>query len=331
MSRLSRSSRLLKAAEAALISSLEIYNKPSFAYREETFSILALNAWELLLKAKLLDLKQNDPRCLHVYFFPKTQAGAISKKARVKRNRTGNIMTVGIEACIVALEKEGIPVPGAVQKNLEALTEIRDNAIHYVNASPLLAKQVLEIGTASLRNFVELGKLWLGLDLSSYSLYLMPIGFLPSGAASATGVTVSNDEQNLVNYLAGLMNKAHDSTVPDYHVSLDVNISFKRTSTAAATAVIVTNDPNAVPVVVSEEDIRRQYPWDHAALAAKLRNRYLDFKMGPKYNALKKVLVTNPQYMRTRYLDPGNPRSSRKDFYNPNILREFDKTYTLRK
>jgi hypothetical protein len=331
MSRLSRSSRLLKAAEAALIASIEVYNKPSFAYREETFAILALNAWELLLKAKLLDLRQNDSRCLHVYFYPKTQAGDPSKKARIKRNRSGNAMTIGVEACIVALEKNGTVVPSAVRTNLEALTEIRDNAVHYVNASTLLAKQVLEIGTAALRNFIELGKLWLGLDLSPYSLYLMPIGFLPPGTTSVTAIAASNDEQNLVNYLAGLMNKAHDSTVPDYHVSLDVNISFKRTSTAAATAVIVTNNPDALPVLVSEEDIRRQYPWDHAALTAKLRNRYLDFKMGPKYNALKKTLAANPQYMRTRYLDPGNPKSPRKDYYNPNILREFDKAYTLRK
>jgi hypothetical protein len=103
---------------------------------------------------------------------------------------------------------------------------------------------------------------------------------------TATGVTISNDEQNVVNYLATLMNKAHDNTVPDYHVSLDVNISFKRTSTAAAAAVIVTNDPNAVPVMISEEDIRKQYPWDYAALKQKLKNRYIDFKENPKYYAL---------------------------------------------
>jgi hypothetical protein len=331
MSRSSRSGRLLKAAEAALIAAIEIYNKPDFAYREETFAILALNAWELLLKAKLLSLKQNDVRCLHVYLFPKTQAGQISKKPKVKRNRSGNAMTIGVDACIEALEKQGLQVPTAVRTNLEALTEIRDNAIHYINASKTLAKQVLEIGTAALRNFMELGKLWLGLDLSSYSLYLMPIGFLPTGIASVTALTVSNDERNVINYLALLMNKAHDSAVPDYHVSLDLNISFKRTSTAAATAVIVTRDPNALPVTVSEEDIRKQYPWDYATLTTRLRNRYIDFKMGPKYNAFKRNLATNPQYMRTRYLDPGNPRSSRKDFYNPNILREFDKVYTLRK
>ena len=57
----------------------------------------------------------------------------------------------------------------------------------------------------------------------------MPIGFLPT-PESAIGVTLSNDERNVVNYLAGLMKEAHDDTVQDFHVSLDVNISFKRTS-----------------------------------------------------------------------------------------------------
>src|SRR5215469_3521462 len=63
----SRSARLLHNAEAALISAIEIYNKPTFAFREETFAILALNAWELLLKAKLLEIHGNKLKCLHIY------------------------------------------------------------------------------------------------------------------------------------------------------------------------------------------------------------------------------------------------------------------------
>src|SRR5271154_1778439 len=80
-------------------------------------------------------------------------------------------------------------------------------AIHFINASPRLSKQVLEIGTACLRNFIELGKQWLKLDLSSYSLYLMPIGFLPS--AEATAISLAQDEQKVVNYLATLMKGGH--------------------------------------------------------------------------------------------------------------------------
>src|SRR6185437_13459168 len=94
MSRLSRSARLLQNAEAALISAIEIYNKPTFAYREESFTILALNAWELLIKAKLLSVNSNDVRCLFVYFTPKTKTGTPSKKRQVKRNRSKNVMTL---------------------------------------------------------------------------------------------------------------------------------------------------------------------------------------------------------------------------------------------
>jgi hypothetical protein len=332
MSRLNRSARLLQNAEAALISAIEIYNKPAFAYREETFAILALNAWELLLKAKLLEVSKNKLRCLHIYGTKELAPGVQSKKQYVKRNRTGNRMTVGIDGCIVRLEAEKVAVPEAVKKNLAALAEVRDNAVHFINASPQLSKQVLEIGTACLRNFIELGKQWMGLDLSSYSLYLMPIGFLPS--AEATAISLSSDEQKVVNYLATLMKGGHEVDTQDYHVSLDVNISFKRTSAAAANAIIVTNDPNdpnAVHVNLSEEDIRKQYPWDYGILTEKLKNRYIDFKTNPKYHELRKKLAANPQYKKTRYLDPANTSGSRKDFYNPNIVAEFDKAYTRRK
>jgi hypothetical protein len=330
---LSRSARLLQNAEAALISAIEIYNKPTFAYREETFAILALNAWELLLKAKLLEIKGNKLSCLYIYFKKEIAQGQQSVKLYVKRNRTGNKMTVGIDSCIIRLEKEGITVPEEVKKNLEALAEIRDNAVHYINASPQLSKQVMEIGTACLRNFVELGKGWLDLNLSGYSLYLMPIGFLPSGEA-ATAITLSNQEQKVVNYLASLMRGGRDGGSQDYHVSLDVNISFKRTSAAAANAIIVTNDPNdpnAVHVNLSEEDIRNQYPWDYGTLTKKLQNRYIDFKTNPKYHELRKTFAANPQFKKTRYLDPANTGGSRKDFYNPNIVNEFDKSYTRKK
>ena len=329
---LSRSTRLLQNAEAALISAIEIYNKPTFAYREETFAILALNAWELLLKSKLLEIKNNKLKCLYIYYKKELAPGQQSVKLYVKRNRTGNRMTVGIDGCIIRLEKEGIAVPEPVKKNLEALAEIRDNAVHYINASPQLSKQVMEIGTACLRNFVELGKQWLDLDLTGYSLYLMPIGFLPSGEA-VTAIALSNQEQRVVNYLATLMKGGHAGAVQDYHVSLDVNISFKRTSEAAANAIIVTNnpaDPNAVRVNISEEDIRKQYPWDYGILTQKLQNRYIDFKANPKYHELRKKLASNPQYKKTRYLDPANTSGQRKDFYNPNIVAEFDKSYTRR-
>lgn len=44
-----------------------------------------------------------------------------------------------------------------------------------------------------------------------------------------------------------------------------------------------------------------------------------------------KKLAANPQLKKTRYLYPGNTSGSRKDFYRPNIVAEFDKSYTRKK
>ncbi len=46
--------RLLDKSIAAALAAIEVYNKPHFRYREESFVVLLVNAWELLLKAKLL-------------------------------------------------------------------------------------------------------------------------------------------------------------------------------------------------------------------------------------------------------------------------------------
>ena len=55
----SRSRTLADKSIDAMLAAIEVYNKPTFAYREESFAILAINSWELLLKARLLQLANN--------------------------------------------------------------------------------------------------------------------------------------------------------------------------------------------------------------------------------------------------------------------------------
>jgi hypothetical protein len=105
LAQLTRSVRFLQKAEAALLSSIEAYNRPTFAYREETFAILALNAWELLVKAKLLAESNNKPRCLHVFEHRPLKNGKQSKKLYLKRNRSGTALTHGLWKTISELEK----------------------------------------------------------------------------------------------------------------------------------------------------------------------------------------------------------------------------------
>jgi len=331
VAQIAKSVRLFRKAEAALLAAIELYNKPDFRYREEAFAVLASNAWELLLKAKLLAESANSARCLYSYEKRQTKRRSLSTKLYVRRNRTGNVHTIGLGQVIADLEnKKGVKLSPSIRSNLDGLTEIRDNAVHYINASPRLSKQVLEIGTASVKNFIELAKAWFQLDLSAYNLYLMPIGFV-AAPGTATAISATPDEERLIRYLAGLVKNSTDDAGTDFHVALEVNLSFKRSAADAAAVVAVTNDPNAPKVAISEEDIRRIFPWDYRELSDRLQKRYIDFRANNKYHGIRRPLLQDPRFVKSRYLDPGNPKSARKDFYNPNIVAEFDKHYTRRK
>jgi hypothetical protein len=321
--------RFLHKAEEALLSAIEVYNRPTFAYREETFAILALNAWELLLKAKLLAENKNKSRCLFTFEPRATVAGRPSVKLYLKKNRSGTALTHGLWKTITELEnKTKVRVDQAIKTNLEALLEIRDNAVHFVIASPQLAKQVLEIGSAAIRNFVELARLWFSHDLSDRHFFLMPIGFF-NAPHSATAVDLSKPEAKLIAYLAQLSgNAAQREANTPFNVTLEVNLSFKRSTAAGALAIAVTNDPDAPRINLTEDDFKKVYKWTYQQLIDQLKKRYTDFKINEKFRGIKKPLMGDPKFVRPRYLDPDNPKSGKKDFYNPIILSEFDKHYT---
>ena len=65
---------------------IEIYNKPGIPYRNESFTILAINAWELLLKAKWLELHRHKRRSLYVYESRVTSTGRKTKKRFIKED-----------------------------------------------------------------------------------------------------------------------------------------------------------------------------------------------------------------------------------------------------
>ncbi|MCI1753547.1 MAG: hypothetical protein LKM36_11990, partial [Flavobacteriales bacterium] len=89
-----------------------------------------------------------------------------------KPARSGNISTISIGE---ALSK--VPIDRILKDHLTALVELRDNAIHLMNDSPMVKVKVQEVGTATLRNYLELAKGWFNSDLSRYNFYLMPMSF----------------------------------------------------------------------------------------------------------------------------------------------------------
>lgn len=318
--------KFVEKAEAALVSAVEVYNKPAFRYREETFALLAINAWELLLKARLLKDGANDPKVIRVYEPRRTKTGKISKKLYLKRNRAGSPLTLSLTACMPPLDKNAATrLSPDIKLNLDALIAIRDSAAHYINASPVLAKQVLEVASATVKNFVLLAKTWFDLDFSNSLSLILPLSFVGENR-EIEAVVVTRGERRLLNYLQGLAAGEPEAGSP-YAVAIRVQIKFERSKLATASKVQVTNDPDAVKVILTEQDVRERYPWDYKTLGSKCVALYSDFKQDAKFHALRKPLREDARFVHSRYLDPSNPKSGRKDFYSPAILSVLDKHY----
>lgn len=314
-----RTKELLEQAVAAMVVAIDAYNRPGFPYRGETFANLALNAWELLLKARWLAKNKNRLSSLYV-----RQGRSDQVRPRYKRSRSGSPLTHSVDYLAKKLAEDGALHANA-RRNLEALIEVRDVAAHFYHRDGELGERLQELGMACVKNFVAAVKDWFYEDLSRLNLCLMPLSFVATPPV-VEGVRLSNEEKKFLRFLADTTGADDDPGAP-YSVAVNIEMRFVRSKASDALQVRITDDPVAPAVRLSEEQVRERYPWDYWELTRKCQGRYGDFKVDRHYHTLRKALEGDARYGHVRLLDPKKPKSGRKTFYNPNILQEFDRHY----
>jgi hypothetical protein len=140
-----------------MVSAIEVYNKPRSNYRDETFSILLINAWELLLKA----------------IISKNKESVFYRKRRKQPYRTLSWQDA-FDRAKVHFPKEVDPIP--VRRNLELMTTYRDNAIHFYNERELSAL-IWALAQTSILNYRDLLLSIFGINLASeVNWRIMPLG-----------------------------------------------------------------------------------------------------------------------------------------------------------
>lgn len=119
---------MLDKAKEAFILAIEIYNKPTIKYRVESFSFLICNAWELMLKAHLLERDGDDS----IYF---------------KDNPT---RTLSLETCV---KKVFTNEKSPIHRNLMKIIELRNTSTHFITEEYEMI--YIPLFQASVLNFVE--------------------------------------------------------------------------------------------------------------------------------------------------------------------------------
>lgn len=120
--------RLLEKSKEAFVMAIEIYNKPTIRYRVEGFSFFICNAWELMLKAHIMNKEGN----LAIYY-------------KDNPNRT-----ISLDMCIRKIfTNETTPA----RMNLMKIIELRNTSTHFITEEYEMV--YIPLFQACVLNYVE--------------------------------------------------------------------------------------------------------------------------------------------------------------------------------
>lgn len=131
--------KLVDKSIEAFIMGLEIYNKPTIKYRIEGFSFFICNAWELMLKAELLNRNED------IYYSDKS-GRTLSLKPTIKK---------------IYSDKNT-----RVRLNLEKIIELRNISTHFITED--YEAKYAPLFQACVLNFVNEIKRFHNIDISNY-------------------------------------------------------------------------------------------------------------------------------------------------------------------
>lgn len=250
--------RLVENSLHASLSSIEIYNKPDFKYREQIFTILNVNSWELLLKAKILKDNSDNIESLYIR----------KKDGSFKINRIGNPMTIDIVWAMSLLSLDL-----SIVKNLEKFIEIRDTAIHFYNDESV-AYLVYTLGVASLRNYQKLISEWFDKSLLSYNFYILPLGFAYNFKTLSI-LELEEKPSTISNLIKSVSETQNIISKSDYHFICEVStkiVSAKKFTLEPDFVTTIDNESQTSAIIVERlQRLTDIYPLSYYQVIEKVR------------------------------------------------------------
>ena len=286
---------MARCAEEALLAAIEVYNKPLVSYREQTLALLLVNAWEILLKARIVQRNGNDLSSIYQ-----------REGRRFQRNADGSHRTIGLPQAIA-----GVPIGSAIRHSLGGLLLVRNQAAHAGELSDDLRQTVHAFGTAAIQNFVTCADKWFGLPVRMP--YLLPVGFLTGeGPAQATGNATQRLLLRRLQEIAATQVHNDSEFAITLHLDVRLNPDF-----SGGGSIGVTADPDAPKVQLSDEELFEKYSATYDEIVSKSRRHIHGFKKDGRFNAAMEKVKEDPDCTHERWLNPRSSKGGVKCLYDP--------------
>jgi len=318
---------LLDRSVAAMAAAIEAYNKPISKYRAESFTILSINAWELLLKARWLKKSGNNMRSLYIKLgnASPTKSG---RHQKYKKTKSGNFMTHGVDHLITHLGMTA-DLDVETSKNLLAVIDIRDSAVHLFNrnAGNSLEFMVQELGMACVHNYTLKCREWFGRGLEDLDTFLMPLAFV-NHKQGVKGALASKEAKNFSDYVNELCRRTPSGSAG---TAITINLSFKldRRNEPGASLFRQTNDPDAprfgVPIYSEEQS--KVFYLSYQTLTEKCKERIPEFRIDKTYHEFRRQLAESQSLAWKRPNNLTKPNGMYTLYFSDRMLDELVKKY----
>lgn len=242
------SQRMVDKSIEAFILGLEIYNKPTIKYRIEGFSFFICNAWELMLKAHLLNNN------ISIYY-------------KDKDNRT-----ISLENTIQRIYSDSST---RIRLNLEKIIELRNISTHYITEDYEL--KYVPLFQACVLNFINELKKFHNKDLSEQ----ISQNFL----TISTNYEPLTNEQIKIKYPSEIAEKfiqqsnKIDVLSTEYNsdkFSIDIKQNLyivRKKNESDFTVSVANNSKNNVTIVKDFKDPANTHKYSHCNIVSVLRDR----------------------------------------------------------
>jgi hypothetical protein len=278
-----------------------------------------VNAWELLLKAKILKDAGDNLTALYIPL----------SDGKYKCNRSGNPLTIDITKAIshLSLDKPII-------ENLNLLIEIRDTAVHFYHTDSLLYL-VYTLGFASLKNYQRLIKDWFERSLLEYNFYILPIAFAYN-FKTFSALDVEKEPTVISNILkSATETQASLTTSSDFYFVCELGTEIKTAKKFVGEADFTTAiDTSATPdtlIVIKHQSTLDKYPLTYKKLLERIKKQNSDIKNNHIDEVIRKhKLKDEPKYstylfrskeQEEQYKQTGKTIKGLSSIYNEDAVR----------
>lgn len=248
--------RLLENSVDAYVLALETINRLSIKYRVETFAYLICNAWELMLKAKIIE-DTGDKKS--VYY---------------KKKRGEPLRSLALRGCL----KRVFPNQNdPTRRNVELVADLRDEATHLVISQ--VPKDVLALFQACVLNYHKRLVEWWGVSLSDR----VPVGMMtlvydlsPDGLDPNDAVLRRKWGKETAQYLARFGNEVrweYESLGRPTEFSIDIDYRLVLTKKPQDADISLTVGPDGEPLnkVEVPKDSGKTHPYRQKELIEQVK------------------------------------------------------------